>query len=378
MGVFYYFFRHEEYLRDYNCSFYSVDEIPIERRRHFGFGVLLLVLGVIYEVASLESHSSLLVQLLYIPCIYALSRKHVRESSVCYEIMLLMSIFDVCSLPLTTLLPGWFSINGWMFCSSPTLSYFAGTALLATWVPYTSTSIILTLNRCLLFTSYADIFDGRKRFVWLGFPVVCALLIVAFGDSGLYNSVYGAFFFGLSSSTASVYRCLDPHLGYHTDTSGKYSSKIQLWNNIFFCIAQPAIYAAFIWRYAVARSRQPLRIPRREKALFVQALLVNLTIVAAALGYTVMQYVQLPDKFIALSHLAWVIIEGTPSIIYLSSNKTIRRVLLVETKWSWRLQLRLGVHPPNCVVSTQNAATRAQPSVLYSKKKTAVDVSHIT
>ncbi|KAI6217014.1 hypothetical protein M3Y95_01245600 [Aphelenchoides besseyi] len=330
MGLYQLIFEHDEFLRLYNCSFYQVDSIPIEKRKHFGFGLLILILGVFYE-------------LLYVPCVYALSRKHVRESSFCYEVMLLMTLFDMLTIPLTCLLPGWFSMQGLMFCSAPYTSYLAGTALLASWVPYTSASIILTLNRCLLFTSYSHIFSGRKRLLWLAFPVICALLIFIFANPGLYNPIYGAFFF-------------NPHLGFFEDSSGKYNSQIQLWNNVVFIVVQPTIYFLFLTRYLAARS---IQIPKREKALFIQAFIVNVTIVSAALGYTLMQWIKLPVEFIAFSHISWVVIEGTPSLIYLLYNQSVRRVLLVDTQWIRRLRMRVGVKAHD-LLSTQNAVTKNQ------------------
>jgi hypothetical protein len=52
-------------------------------------------------------------------------QKSVRQT-FCYKLMLEMALYDVLTLPLTALLPGIFSLNGYMFCSFPTLSYMAG------------------------------------------------------------------------------------------------------------------------------------------------------------------------------------------------------------------------------------------------------------
>ncbi|KAI6212631.1 Neprilysin-1 [Aphelenchoides besseyi] len=93
--------------------------------------------------------------------------------------------------------------------------------------------------------------------------------------------------------------------------------------------------------------------------LFIQAFIVNVTIVSAALGYTLMQWIKLPVEFIAFSHISWVVIEGTPSLIYLLYNQSVRRVLLVDTQWIRRLRMRVGVKAHD-LLSTQNAVTKNQ------------------
>jgi hypothetical protein len=38
-----------EFDRLYNCSFYSVDSVPVEKRQHFLLGLFFLTIGVIEE-----------------------------------------------------------------------------------------------------------------------------------------------------------------------------------------------------------------------------------------------------------------------------------------------------------------------------------------
>lgn len=52
-------------------------------------------------------------------------KKQVRQN-FCYKLMLEMALYDVLTLPLTALLPGIYSMNGYMFCSFPVLSYMTG------------------------------------------------------------------------------------------------------------------------------------------------------------------------------------------------------------------------------------------------------------
>ena len=38
--------------RYYNCSFYDYNSIPVETRRNFGAGIVLLILYVVFEVTK--------------------------------------------------------------------------------------------------------------------------------------------------------------------------------------------------------------------------------------------------------------------------------------------------------------------------------------
>jgi hypothetical protein len=69
------------------------------------------------------------------------------------------------------------------------------------------TSLILSINRCLAFSSYKWIFQGALlQTLWLGTPVVATVITAIFGQSITYNSVLGAWFF-------------NTHLSYFKDTN---------------------------------------------------------------------------------------------------------------------------------------------------------------
>ncbi|KAI6180035.1 hypothetical protein M3Y98_00675800 [Aphelenchoides besseyi] len=256
MGLYLFFFQPDEYNLRYNCSFYNVADLPLERRQHPIFSIIVLSLGVIYE-------------LIYVPCLYAMFKKKLRQN-FCYKLMIEMSLYDMFTLPLTAFFPALFSYKGWMFCSHPTVSYIGGTIIFPLWIGYSLCSLILSINRCLALSSYKWIFHGRVRqCIWLGIPPTTTVLVAIFGQSITYNSVLGAWFF-------------NPHLGYYEDTDGM---------------------------------------------LFIQTLVINFTIAAAAGGYMGMQYMNLPECFIAFSHVAWIIVEGAPPVTCLLMNETIRKIV---------------------------------------------------
>ncbi|KAI6209142.1 hypothetical protein M3Y96_00189800 [Aphelenchoides besseyi] len=301
MGLYLFFFQPDEYNLRYNCSFYNVADLPLERRQHPIFSIIVLSLGVIYE-------------LIYVPCLYAMFKKKLRQN-FCYKLMIEMSLYDMFTLPLTAFFPALFSYKGWMFCSHPTVSYIGGTIIFPLWIGYSLCSLILSINRCLALSSYKWIFHGRVRqCIWLGIPPTTTVLVAIFGQSITYNSVLGAWFF-------------NPHLGYYEDTDGMYPSTLQFYNNIAFCMILPIVYILFfINNYALSKQRMG-GISAKEYRLFIQTLVINFTIAAAAGGYMGMQYMNLPECFIAFSHVAWIIVEGAPPVTCLLMNETIRKIV---------------------------------------------------
>ncbi|KAI6239897.1 hypothetical protein M3Y99_00522100 [Aphelenchoides fujianensis] len=240
--------------------------------------------------------------------------KHVRQS-FCYKLMIEMAIYDMITLPLTALLPGIFSMQGWMFCSHPTISYMGGTIIFPLWIGYSLCSLILSINRCLSLSRYKVLFEGPTReLFWILLPPAVSIVVALFGQSITYNSILGAWFF-------------NPHLGYFEDTVGAYPSDLQFYNNIAFCIILPVVYVLFFLNnYALSRKRVS-GMSGKEYRLFIQTLIINFTIAGAAAGYMLMQYLSLPEYFIAFSHVAWIIVEGAPPVVYLTMNETIRKII---------------------------------------------------
>ncbi|KAI6231343.1 hypothetical protein M3Y95_00371600 [Aphelenchoides besseyi] len=302
MGLYHLMVKGPEFELNYNCSFYSVEDVPLEKRQHRVFAVIVFSLGIVFE-------------LLYLPCLYALSRKKLLQSNFCYKLMFLMTIEDMGSLAVTTLLPGYMSFYGLAFCSHPDMVYFFGSFTLALWLAYSQTALLLAVNRCLSFSKYKYIFDGWMQYVFLLFPLTTCFIALFFGLSGSYSSVYNAWFF-------------DPHRGYYDDLVGKYSSDLHSFNNILFFLAMPIIYVVFVVNhFCMSKSREG-GMPKKEVALFIQTLIVNFTIALSSLGYTIMQYLNLPPEAIAVTHISWVIVEGTPPVVYLTINQTIRRIVI--------------------------------------------------
>jgi hypothetical protein len=78
------------------------------------------------ELKSLQlQKSTKRFQLIYLPCVYALSKKQIRDMGFCYELMLEMCLFDMCTMIFTSFVTAYSAILGQVFCSSPTFQHFS-------------------------------------------------------------------------------------------------------------------------------------------------------------------------------------------------------------------------------------------------------------
>ncbi|KAL3109403.1 hypothetical protein niasHT_015248 [Heterodera trifolii] len=106
-----FFFRHAEYERLYNCTGLIIDSVPLEQRQFVPESIVICILCTIYYV-------------LYFPCIYSIG-KHMRENS-CYKMLFYIGITDLVNMFVLGYFSAWLSFRGAVFCSNPTLIYFAG------------------------------------------------------------------------------------------------------------------------------------------------------------------------------------------------------------------------------------------------------------
>ncbi|KAI6171530.1 hypothetical protein M3Y97_01026700 [Aphelenchoides bicaudatus] len=318
MGLYMYFFDQVEFERRYNCTTYSVDVVPIAKRIHPYFGLLFIFLGIFYES-------------LYIPVIYALSQKNVRKLGFCYEIMLSMTIYGLISMPFTSMMTGFYAINGDVHCTDQEAMFFTGLILMSLWCGYSQTSVLLAFNRCMLLNRWSGfLFRGRQRFLWFLYPLCWSLAVLIFGNPGFYNSVYNVWLF-------------DPHKGYVEDSSFSYIHPIQIANNCVIILFLPVIYINFYTKYMKPVDNEPNRMTDQEYALLMQALAVNVTIAVATFFYTVLQFCGLPSFLLPLANLSWIFVQGFPAILYLMFNYHVRDVIFREIAWINAIQDQLEI-----------------------------------
>jgi hypothetical protein len=123
------FFRNDsEFQLLFNCSFYKVSDVPLEKRSNILLGIVFMLFALT-EMVKYVYHSDkianlrILFKVLYLPCLLSIWR-HRKES--CFKIMFFMGILDLLVL-LTYFLPSaYFQIVGIVYCSYPNIVYASG------------------------------------------------------------------------------------------------------------------------------------------------------------------------------------------------------------------------------------------------------------
>nr|CAD2136853.1 unnamed protein product [Meloidogyne enterolobii] len=167
----------EEFDRVYNCTGINVDDIPIEQRRYPIAAIFCILLGCIYYP-------------LYFPCIYSFWKN--RAKNPCYILLIYLSILDICTLWGPTFAHGFFSLTGVVYCSSPKLTYFVGTAYLFLWAAECSADLILGINRCIemAFPNISKkLFHNNRIYIWIVFCTLYGIYWLLFRHPYIFNGI---------------------------------------------------------------------------------------------------------------------------------------------------------------------------------------------
>ncbi|KAI1703593.1 serpentine type 7TM GPCR chemoreceptor srt domain-containing protein [Ditylenchus destructor] len=305
-------FHHDEYDHLYNCSFYNIDQIPLENRQHKALGWIFIALFFIFE-------------LLYIPCIIAIT-KHLRYAS--FKFMFYIGIVDIVALWIAGLQSGYFAINGSVFCSNPTFIYVSGIFALGFWISESTAAMMLALNRCVEVWSpklAKLIYGGKMSWLWL-IPVnLYAFCTVYFGKIPVFSSIYMAWFF-------------DPHVGYADDFGKVYHNFVASSHNLVLCGGLASLYLGFCVTLLYKRRHFEAQYNvRNDKMPFVQVFLITIVNMIASALYVFMQFVPISGALIILGQFTWILAHGMPPLIYITLNRTIRSEIHRWTlKWIFR------------------------------------------
>nr|CAD2142354.1 unnamed protein product [Meloidogyne enterolobii] len=283
-----YLFHHDEYERVYNCSIYSVEQIPLEKRQHKILGIFFIILSTIYEI-------------LYIPCMFSIWKLMAKFN--CYKIMFVIGVIDMAAILCAGFFTGYLGYFGYVFCSSPTFIYLAGTFGFSCWITESTIEGVLAINRCVNIWSSEfsiKIFDGKKLFFWLGIPILYGLSILMWSKPGLFSGFYFSWF-------------RNPHIGYNDDVNHEYENtqpilafhnplivSILLTSYLTFCII-------FLFKQGGFQSNQQ---SYSEKMIFLQVFLISLFNTATASIYLFMQYIHVNEVIIIIGQICWLNVHG--------------------------------------------------------------------
>ncbi|KAI1698893.1 serpentine type 7TM GPCR chemoreceptor srt domain-containing protein [Ditylenchus destructor] len=155
---------------------YNVESIPIEERSHPVIGSTIILLCVILEVC-------------YIPCIYAMCQKNQRQQHG-YKLMIYLGLVEVTGI-LVSSQAGWWFIEGAAFCSHPLSIYFNCILGVGLWVMESTILLSLALNRCLVvYDSHLTdrLFGGSRMIIWMLVPFLTAIIIVSYSPPIIINA----------------------------------------------------------------------------------------------------------------------------------------------------------------------------------------------
>ncbi|KAI6193794.1 hypothetical protein M3Y96_01056500 [Aphelenchoides besseyi] len=257
-------------------------------------------------------------------------------SNACYKMMRYIGIIDLCVLPINGMLTGYLAINGYSFCSYPTLIYFTGSIALGAqkqekinpimslglYCSVSMASVILALNRCFEMISprlNSVIFSEEKTKFWLMAPTLYGLYFVFFTTPIAFSSVHMSWFF-------------NPFTGYN-DTVG------HLVNNTVEPLSLIVIYTTFCIVISVRSAanktgQNVVQNGAKRKAQirsFFQVFLISVVNVVACSIYVLMNIVPISPLLIIIGTFGWKHLlfdhkpTGLPPVIFLTLNRTIRR-----------------------------------------------------
>ncbi|CAD5223263.1 unnamed protein product [Bursaphelenchus okinawaensis] len=224
--------------------------------------------------------------------------------------MLILSIYDVLLLPVTAFATAYLSYTGAVFCEYPRLIYFLGLWLYALWMGYSVYAMILAFNRCLCFTQANFLFTGNWQYVWYVLPMVYTIHQLIYGMPVIFNAQFCGWFF-------------NPHMGYFEDVNRTYFNGLHLLDNLMVAVVVPSLYIMFYMCIKNLRTNKENQ-SKRERNLFITVFTINMFLSVGALGYVLMQILQMPTWFIVLSHFFWLVVQGAPPVIYLTMNQTFK------------------------------------------------------
>uniref|UniRef100_A0A1I7WSH6 G_PROTEIN_RECEP_F1_2 domain-containing protein n=1 Tax=Heterorhabditis bacteriophora TaxID=37862 RepID=A0A1I7WSH6_HETBA len=190
----------------YNCSAKTEDEWYIEGTANKPLGIYFLISGIILEK-----------NMIYIPCLIVMLKKDLIRNS-CYKIMLILGISDICCIFVNSVITGYLTFNGAVYCTHPNLIFISGSIGMSCWCCCCLTCVILALNRCFDLSEKRVLhylFEGNKVCFIQAAPIVYCLFFVGFTQPVLFNSKYSAWFFdpfiGLEEHKISIYPLMEKH-----------------------------------------------------------------------------------------------------------------------------------------------------------------------
>ncbi|EGT44151.1 hypothetical protein CAEBREN_08633 [Caenorhabditis brenneri] len=295
----YYVFTHswELWPNAYECP-ESFESLELTRPV---LGAYFLVTGVIFVT-------------LYILCFIAILRLKGRAPA--FQLMLILSIFDIQALLVNSIATGIFNIFGVSYCQFPLFIFIIGAIGGGSWMGGCLASVLLAIERCAeVNPNFSLEFLFRKRI----FPVVMTLVIVygiystGFVKPVLFTVKYSCWFF-------------DPQIGKDPNL---YNSLPDTINNIAVAISSTTLYFYLcyhlLFKYGYSTS---MWLYKTKRQIILQGVILCMFHAIDAALYEYMKFFYSSPVLILLSQFMWQWSSGCMCIAYLTLNRTIRNSVM--------------------------------------------------
>ncbi|CAL2043774.1 unnamed protein product [Caenorhabditis brenneri] len=289
----------------YNCSAHTPEEWS-ERN-----GVKRPIAGIIEMIYGIT------INLIYIPMIGVMIEKEQFKMS-CFKIMSFLTVIDILALSVNSIVTGFLSFHGAVYCTYPNLIYISGSVGLGMWCCACIIAMSLVTNRLLdlLCPSVgAFVFDGNRTFLVLTFSIFYGLYFVVFTTPIAFTSKYMTWFF-------------DP-LIFEGKTQ-EYANFPHFYNNILVVFFTGCLYIIFCCALGakLKNVNGASAAQKASKQIFFQSAMICAVNQSASIIYVSMNFIEVPFWLIVLGHVSWELGHGAPAVIYLIFNKTIRNGVL--------------------------------------------------
>ncbi|KAK0402336.1 hypothetical protein QR680_016277 [Steinernema hermaphroditum] len=283
-----FFVNRAEYDRLYNCT--GIDASSV--------GIANLPLGLTYMIFGV------LLEILYLPCMVVLWSPSIRQNS-CHKIMFLLGFFDMCTIFFNSIVTGYLTIEGAVFCTHPTFIYIAGSLALGLWCCTCVASVSLGINRSidLWFPQFMKkVFDGKRMYVWYCAPFIYGGLFTWYTRPITYSSYAYAWFF-------------DPYYGIdgldydRTEYANIYHSGHNTTTVVTICSLYVFLSISVWWKCRKSHFHTQT-VSLLQKQLIFQSCMMCMFILVADFIYVYMQYLPTPTWLIVVGQSTWICCHG--------------------------------------------------------------------
>jgi hypothetical protein len=133
-----YVFRPADWDRLYNCTGLDINATALSQSAAAKFipqSLALIGLCTIYYV-------------LYVPCMFSIWKRHKKTvNTCCYTILFCIGCLDMFMLAIIGYAHAWFSLQGILFCSHPSLLYWLGIFGTYFWIAESTAAMVNLINK---------------------------------------------------------------------------------------------------------------------------------------------------------------------------------------------------------------------------------------